>query len=117
MGMQDARVPVVFGRLEAAWPDDAVLFEGAARAWNGAAASFTPAIRHAPGCACCATRSEAARALTSLLHARARGSVPFFRRVLVVLESEQARAEIEIALSSDPVASSCFKLEKKDVLF
>jgi hypothetical protein len=117
MAFQDARVPVVYGTLAEARPDDAVLFEGFTRAWAGAAGSFTPATVHAPGCACCAARSEAARALTSLLHARARAAVPFFRRVLVVLESEQGRVEIETALLSDPVVSCCFRREGKDVLF
>jgi hypothetical protein len=112
MVFQDARVPVAFGGLKAARPDDAVLFEGDSQVWGGATARFTPSVLHAPGCACCAARSEAARALTYLLHARARATVPFFRRVLAVLETDHARVEIEMALAKDPVASTCFRFER-----
>jgi hypothetical protein len=106
MIMSDARVPVVFAPVEAAGPDDAVLREGK---------DFTPESEHAPGCACCAGRTHAGRALATLLHARARTQVAFFRRVVVVIASEEGRAAVESALANDPVASTCFR--KEGVLF
>jgi len=109
MIMHDMRLPLIFGRLADVGPDDAVLFEGGAQGWNGAAASFTPLASHAPGCACCATRTQAGHALARLLHDRARNQVVFFRRVVAVVETEQGRAEIETALANDPVVSSCFR--------
>jgi hypothetical protein len=115
MIMIDSRVPVVFGPADAALPEDAVLWEGETRAWSGASASFTPDAGHAPGCACCAGRTEAGRALAALLHARARNQIPFFRRVLVVIESEAGRSAVEAALANDPVAAACFR--KEEVLF
>jgi len=119
MIMSDARVPVAFGLLQAALPDDALLFEGEIQPWAGATAAFSPGPRHPPGCACCAARTGAGRALASLLHARARNEVPFFRRVLAVTVSAAGRAEVEDALQNDPIASTCFVKAQgsKDVLF
>ncbi len=99
MLFQDARIPVVFDPA-APEPDDVLFTEGV---------DFTPATGHAPGCACCAARSEAGRALAALLHARARGQVAFFRRVVVVCTTPEGRAEVVGALAGDPVVSVCFK--------
>jgi len=106
MIMIDARVPVVFGPAEAAAPGDAVLREGE---------DFVPDAGHAPGCACCVGRTDAGRVLAALLHARARGQVLFFNRVLVVIASQEGQAAVEGALANDPVASACFR--KEAVLF
>jgi hypothetical protein len=105
----DARVKLVFAPLDAACAGDAVLFEGEIQPWPGATAHFTPSEDHPPGCACCATRSAAGRALAQLLHARARNEVAFFRRVVAVTKTVRGRAEIETALAKDPVVSTCFK--------
>ena len=102
----DLRIPVVFGALGEAGPMDAVLAEGDV---PGAAVQFAPASTHAPGCACCMARGEAGRALAWLLHARARGEIAFFTRVIAVVATEAARADIRAALASDPIASTCFK--------
>ncbi len=104
--LSDLRIPVVFGDLADAGPQDAVLAEGDL---PGAAAHFVPGSGHAPGCACCVARGEAGRALAWLLHARARGEVPFFTRVVAVVTTDAARADIRSALASDPIASTCFK--------
>jgi hypothetical protein len=107
--LTDPRIPLVFGSLDSAGPDDAVLFEGRQRPYAGAATHFTPGTGHAIGCSCCVARQEAGRALTWLLHARARNQVPYFTRVLAVVETEQGRAEVQAALRTDPVASGCFR--------
>jgi hypothetical protein len=104
--LSDLRIPVVFGDLSEAGAQDAVLAEGDV---PGAAAHFVPGSGHAPGCACCAARGEAGRALAWLLHARARGQIPFFTRVIAVVATEAGRADVCSALVSDPIAATCFK--------
>jgi hypothetical protein len=104
--LSDLRIPVVFGRLGEAEPKDVVLAEGDV---PGAAVHFSPVSGHAPGCTCCRARGEAGRALAWLLHARARGEIDFFTRVIAVVTTEGARADIRAALASDPIASTCFK--------
>jgi hypothetical protein len=106
----DARVPVIFGRLEQAEPRDAVLREGEALARDGASAAFQLDTGHSPGCACCLPRSAAGRALAALLQDRARGKVAFFTRVVAVTATQAGRAAVESALAADPVASACFRL-------
>ena len=54
-------------------------------------------------------RSPAAMALAGLFAARARGGVPFFKRV-VVLGSPAARAEVEAILAVDPLVSARYRL-------
>ena len=106
----DARIPLVFGRVEDAGPDDAVLMEGDGPvAVAGAVVRIAPApvADHAPGCACCLPRPPVAAALGGLFLARARGEVPFFRRVVVVVADDvQIRAEI----AGDPLVSGRFRL-------
>ncbi len=110
---QDARIPLILGRPDRAAAGDALLAEGDHPA---AAACFTPAISsgHGAGCACCASRNAAGRALAALLQDRARGTVPFFRRVVAFTLTQAGRREVEVALESDPVASSCFRLTAGD---
>jgi hypothetical protein len=106
----DARVPVVFGDIATAGPDDGLLIEGAAPAPPGrAVARFTPGpLRwHAPGCACCAPRAAAAAALGRLYLARARGEVAFFHRVVAVVNDPAA---VRAALSGDALAAGRFRL-------
>jgi hypothetical protein len=103
--LSDLRIPVVFGEPSEAGPQDAVLAEGDLPA----AAHFVPGSGHAAGCTCCVPRGEAGRALAWLLHARARGQVPFFNRVVAVVSTEAGRADICSALVSDPIASTCFR--------
>ncbi len=105
--VSDLRIPVIFGRADHAGPDDALLAEGG---HPQAAMSFTASAAdgHAPGCSCCAPRSEAARALASLVQARARGEVPFFRRVVACTATEAGRAALEAALAGDAVVASCY---------
>jgi hypothetical protein len=110
----DARVPVIFGRLDQAGPADAVLFEGESAPGPGASARFQPEASpsnpgHALGCACCVPRNPAGRALAALLQDRARGRVAFFTRVIATTETPAGRAAVEAALAADPVASACFR--------
>ena len=68
----DARIPVVFAPASVSGPGDAVLTE-----------ANLPG--HAAGCACCAPRGALSQALHRLFLARARGEVPFFRRVVITI--------------------------------
>lgn len=106
--MSDGRIPVVIGG--AAGEGDAVLIEGDGALPAGTAARFTLAAGgHAIGCACCAPRSDAGRALGRLFLARARGEVAAFGRVVVVA-SEEGRAAVEAAVGGDVVASARFRM-------
>jgi len=115
----DARVPVLFGPLEQAGPDDALLIEGDMATPEGrvvarlsvdarpihAAADMQA---HAAGCVCCVPRSAAGAALAGLFLARGRGDVAYFRRVWVVTTDEAA---IRAAVEDDILASTWFKTD------
>ena len=113
MAWIDARVPVRFGAVGDAVAGDALLLEGDAVAPpEFAAARFVAAsAEHAPGCACCVARSAAAVALNKLFQARARGTVPFFRRVLAVTASAEGEMEVWAAVRGDPLVSGRFRVE------
>jgi len=93
----DARVAVAFGSIADANEGDAVLGNGLATMTG-----------HAAGCACCTPRTAAAETLTRLFMQRARGEVPFFRRVLVVSDAAGNEA-VRAALRSDPLVSARFR--------
>jgi hypothetical protein len=106
----DARVPVVFGRLDEAGADDAVLIEGDAPAPGVAAVlRFMPGTDsgHVAGCACCVPRGTLATLLGSSFLLRARGEVAFYRRVVAVVADE---APLRAVLADDPLVSSRFRL-------
>ncbi|MCU0985153.1 MAG: hypothetical protein MUC89_09460 [Acetobacteraceae bacterium] len=63
-------------------------------------------VRHEAGCVCCAPRAALAEALHRLFLRRARGEVPFFRRVVVSLPA----GEIGAALA-DPLIASRFRAD------
>jgi G3E family GTPase len=111
----DARIPVVFAAAaNAAW-DDAVLAETAADAPSPAAGhrarfSVAEAADHKSGCACCTPRSGAAAALGRLFLDRARGDIPFFRRVVVTTTTLQGAAAVRAAVAQDPLVSGRFRL-------
>lgn len=105
----DARVPVIFGAIADARPDDALVIEGDAEAPEGRVvvrlmAEATPA--HIAGCVCCVPRSAAGSALAGLFLARARGDVTFFRRVLAVTAHPNLIIE---AIENDMLASGWFR--------
>jgi hypothetical protein len=107
----DARLPVVFGEVAAAGPDDGLLIEGDAPAPPGrAVARFAAGPRpwHAMGCACCVPRAAAAAALGRLYLARARGEVAFFHRVVAVVSDPAA---VRAALAEDTLAAGRFRVE------
>jgi hypothetical protein len=107
----DARIPVILGGEPG--PDDAILVEdGQDMPQNGHAVRFALAggkPGHVSGCACCTPRGPVADALSTLFQARARGTAPFFKRV-VVLASPNGEAAIRTALDSDLVARARFRL-------
>jgi hypothetical protein len=107
----DARIPVVFvSDPSEAGAQDALLLEGDAQAPEGAlVARFTAGGDHALTCACCTGRSGAARALSDMFVARARGQAAFFRRVCVVSRSAEGRDAVMEALSGDVLASGWFR--------
>ena len=107
----DPRIPVLRAAPSSLRPNDAVLLPPGAAAPPGhpvARLAATPA--HVPGCACCPPRGEAGRALGRLFLARARGEVAFFDRVLVLLPSDAAWAEVARAVAQDVLASARYRL-------
>jgi len=108
----DARIPVVFvADLFEAGPADALLLEGDAPAPQGAlVARFVLGANHARGCSCCTGRSGAARALSDLFLARARGKAALFSRVCVVSASVDGRNAVMEALVEDVLASGRFRV-------
>lgn len=106
----DARVPVAFGGLGDLRPDDAVVVEGEETIPEG-----VPAVRlsqersaaHMAGCLCCVPRSAVGQALSGLFLARGRGTVAYFRRVLVITQDEAA---LRAALDEDLLAASWFRV-------
>ena len=105
----DARVSVLVNGVAGA--EDAVLAETGRRLPDGVqpAAWFEPSRDHPPGCACCAVRSPSAMALAGLFAARARGTIPFFRRVVALPATPLGEAEVRAALA-DPLVSGRFRL-------
>ena len=100
--------------LDAAGEGDALLVEGDARVdfWPlPTAVRRSPA--HAAGCACCVPRSPAALALDRLFQARAKGEVPFFRRVLAVTSTPEGDMAVWAALRTDPLVSGRFRLDDR----
>ena len=111
----DARIPVFV------LPDTAALSAALARGKPAAVVGADPpgeaapttarfklgAASHAAACTCCLGRSPAATVLATLFQSRARGTVPWFERVLVLPEAGE---EIRVALSQDSVAAAWFKL-------
>ncbi len=72
--------------------------------------SFDPTgPSHAAACTCCAGRSAAAAALDRLFQARVRGQCGWFDRVVAVVETAEARAEVETALREDALTSARFR--------
>jgi len=107
----DGRIPVVFvSDPSDTGTEDVLLLEGDAPAPDGAlVARFTAGGDHALTCSCCTGRSPAARALSDLFLARARGQAAFFRRVCVVSRSAEGRDAVIRALSGDVLASGWFR--------
>lgn len=107
----DARIPVHLGPATPQADDDALLIEGDAHSAAQPAEHFTPqSTAHAPNCACCAARGPAAIALGRLFQRRARGEIPFFRRVIALTESPEGDMAVWSALRDDPLASARFRL-------
>ena len=105
----DARIPILVGADPA--PGDAALIEAGASAPPGVPhALFAADMPHPAGCACCTARVGAALALDRLFLRRARGEVPFFRRVTAVLATAAGEASVRAALASDPVVSARYRL-------
>lgn len=107
----DARIPVLVGADPA--PGDAALMEdGAPPPGAGIpSAAFTADGEppHPVGCACCTARSGAALALDRLFLGRARGTLPFFRRVVAVTATAAGEASVRAALAGDPVVAARYR--------
>lgn len=112
----DARIPVTL--LPDAQAVAAALASGKPAAVLSASASGMPAgattsasfeaggTTHAAACVCCQGRGAAAQALDALFQGRARGTTPWFDRVLALDPS----GEVVAALREDAVASARFRL-------
>jgi hypothetical protein len=107
----DARVPVRMGAIASAGAAEALLIEGDQAAPDGVPFERFAAVGHGADCVCCAPRSPAAAALGRLFQRRARGEVPFFRRVLAVTATAEADLAVWSALRHDPIASARFRPE------
>lgn len=108
----DARVAVRFGGVGDAGEGDALLVEGGVP--DGLTGEgFEVSVGHVAGCACCVPQSAAAAALARLFQRRARGEVPFFRRVVAVTATEAGDMAVWAAIRSDAVASARFRLEER----
>jgi hypothetical protein len=110
-GQVDDRIPVVFAAE--AEDGDAVLAERHGLSCDPRAlADFSadPPSGHPVACACCAPRGMAAKALTGLFFSRARGEIPFFRRVVAITQSDAGVAAVRTAVLNDPLASARFRL-------
>jgi hypothetical protein len=114
MGMAwnvDARVPVVLGSLHDASPEDALLIEGPGGPNHAGAVHFDlGSSEHGAGCTCCVPRSPVALALNALFQARAKGEVPFFRRVMALTRSSEGDMAVWAAVCSDPLTAGRFRL-------
>jgi hypothetical protein len=106
----DPRIPVVIGSLTERSAGDALLIEGDGDGPPGfPVARWRTGPRHAPGCACCVPRGPVAEALAALFLARARGTAPFFTRVLAVPRDEAGAASVRTALESDLLVRARFR--------
>jgi hypothetical protein len=107
----DARIPLIFAEAAQAHAEDAMLVEGDVPV-GAAVCRFEAGLAagHPAGCACCTLRNGAAQALSRLFLARARGEIPFFRRVIAVVGTGAGRQAVLQALQTDPMASGCFRL-------
>jgi hypothetical protein len=105
----DMRIPIIPGGSPG--PEDAVLVEdGHEMPAQGFALRFAAALPgHIVGCACCTLRGPAADALGRLYRARATGTAPFFRRV-ILLASEAGEAAVRTALDQDVVTRARYRL-------
>jgi hypothetical protein len=104
MNTRDSRIPVLFGEEIPPGRGDAVLvgepdgLQPDVVAWRDYARDS--ARGHALGCRCCGGRSAASLVLVALFHARARGEVAPFRRLVVKLGAAE-ETQIRAALAGD----------------
>lgn len=109
--MSDGRIPVTFHPAAVGAPPAgaALIVAAGAPVPRGHRLIERLAVsRHVAGCACCAARASLAEALNRLYVGRARGTVPWFDRVLVALaEDDEAVASL-----ADPLVASRFRLER-----
>jgi hypothetical protein len=111
----DARIPLLLGTAgaPAGGGPTALLVEAPPGPMpEGAVAqvSFDASMPHAASCGCCGGRSAVATALDRLFQARVRGQCGWFDRVLAIVETPAAAAEIQAALREDAVTAARFRL-------
>jgi hypothetical protein len=108
--VSDMRIPLLFGITPQ--PDDAVLVEdGQTMPHKGYTQPFSPPATpsHPLGCSCCVVRGPVSDALGRLFRARATGTAPFFKRV-VVSASPAGEAAVREALAGDVMAAARYRL-------
>ena len=107
---QDGRIPVTVLAAPPEATGAGILLAEAGPPMEGAIARFVPGqARHRFGCTCCGGRSGVAEALDRLFQARARGACPWFDRVIAILPTAEARAELATALRQDRVVAARFR--------
>ncbi|HEY0419082.1 MAG TPA: hypothetical protein VGC80_06150 [Acetobacteraceae bacterium] len=72
--------------------------------------SFDASMPHSATCGCCGGRSPPATALDRLFQARTRAQCGWFDRVLALVETPAAAAELQAALREDAVTAARFRL-------
>ena len=106
------RIPVLFGAVPAETDAVWLVENGAERPVSGYAEHFTlpPAkFGHIIGCNCCTPRGPAADALTRLFRARATGTAPFFK-IVIVHASPEGEAALRDAIAGDVVTAARYRL-------
>lgn len=76
-----------------------------------ASSADVPMAGHATGCACCVARPPLAVLLSELFQQRARGTLPLFRRVVLVM-SVSAEGGFRQLATDDRLVSALFRLEQ-----
>jgi len=100
----DARIPLAILETEVALTAALAVAPGAV-----ALRDFDAASAHAPACTCCVGRTPVAVALDELFQARVRGTLPWFKRVVALAQTEEARAALITALREDALTAARFR--------
>jgi len=107
----DLRIAILVGTLPA--PGDALLVPLGSRipaGFYGINVALDAASHHPLGCACCAQRGAIPAALAAMFRARATGTAPFFKRI-IVLAPQSIRPVIEQAVREDIFAASRYRVQ------
>ena len=109
--VSDLRVPIIIGGHPAA--GDALLVPVGDRVpegFYGMSIEFGGLAGHAAACACCTPRNAVPAALAAMFRARATGSAPFFKRI-IIMAPQSLRSNIEQAVGADIFTASRYRIQ------